>query len=1030
MKKCFFTLLAFIALIAGLSSCGTDNEATTGSVSFTIDGASLLQKARSARTENLLKESVPDMVSREEDPATMEQFSNVLTIALRGDYSATQTVTLPEFTDDQPQTQQTISFEQIPLGNSVYAVATLTENSTIDGRTHEYLAWFGTSDRTVITEGSNTLNLTLFSPNESSEQLDMRIDGKNAKDPDEYYTFEAYHTSSDRNSGFWLITKNYRLSSIGTYTILSRNAKKNPTSVSATEYAFLKDDSYQIVSNPVTQTLPVLGNSFAFTTADGTTINFGESVTVSFWFNDGDDKYAERQEYPSISSEDSNFDTAYSQTVMAILNGGYIFNESKSDAEPVKVDGKYVLRLYFDKQATGIPSVTITFWFNDGDGKYVQKDEYPTVTTTMVEFETVYASLVYKIGASGYVFNENKQTYNYNQKTNTYEYGFYFDKQSSVIPSVAISFWFNDGDGKYVQKTEYPTVTTTMVEFEKVYASLVYKIGASGYVFNESKQTYNYNQKTNTYEYGFYFDKQALIIPSVVISFWFNDGDGKYVQKDEFPTITTEMTEFEKVYQGKMFEIVGKGYVFNENKQTYNYNQKTNTYEYGFYFDKNTPSVSLTITYLFNEGDGNYVQKDEYPNKTVTVTEINDETYSKAMQEYVATKTTLGLKGYYFNETKSDALPELVGGTYILKGYFDKNTGNPTPFVISFWFNDGDGVYYQKTDKYPDITATITGTSDEAYSTAMTQAQTPYMQIPMLEGYNANPLIQDNTIVVRDGKYTRRYYFDKVGSVTYPLTIQFWFDDGDGTNVQKDEYPDRHATIKSIADNEYITSLTDVFGAVSNAGYVTKSGSGQILIINGEYIVKYYFKKDASSSYSFTISYLFNEGDGNYVQKDNHPDKTVTISSLNDEKYRTAVTAAYQDIADLKAIGYLKNDTKTKTDPVLENGKYVWNVYFDRATTVTFDLKDVDYNDGGENFTLTTTSSSNGTLTCVVIPQGTVDGDYEWTLDGTSLEETGATLVLSVHGETENDRHYISVTFKRNGKDCAAYQYFKVTYSN
>lgn len=282
MKKSFFTTLAVLfgaLLLTGITACAMGSR-ESGSVTFVVDGAQLAQLAnRSAQggatptfslssASRSLTDDYETSSSGTTDGDNYSQFSESikLTVALRGDYTDEKTVSFTYNYEEKSNNQQ-ISFSDIPVGSSVYAVAILTFDNSYGTQSSSYLEYFGLSDNTKITAGNNNIPLTLRYAEEGESVT--RLAGKtNSSDS----TFELVAYEPDETGlGLWTIRKDWTVASLGTYTL---SADEKTAHITERIYVDTKTGAYQIASGKNTKAIDFSSSGFEFTSENGVTIAF------------------------------------------------------------------------------------------------------------------------------------------------------------------------------------------------------------------------------------------------------------------------------------------------------------------------------------------------------------------------------------------------------------------------------------------------------------------------------------------------------------------------------------------------------------------------------------------------------------------------------------------------------------------------------------------------------------------------------------------------------------------------------------
>ena len=204
-------------------------------------------------------------------------------ISLVGDYNASQVVTFTraDITNGEKlAVRKTVSFDNIPVGSSVSAVAVIYETNKIldGGKTYTDTLAFGASGVTKIEEGMNNISFVLKGFDDSNVAQEchgyMEYDEKTQSqdmDMESYYTLTAYENGCYTIERF---SEDYfETLSLGKYTILDRDSNNNPAKLTITEYVYKTDSDYQIGLE--SQTFTVKDNIFKVKLrSNGMTINF------------------------------------------------------------------------------------------------------------------------------------------------------------------------------------------------------------------------------------------------------------------------------------------------------------------------------------------------------------------------------------------------------------------------------------------------------------------------------------------------------------------------------------------------------------------------------------------------------------------------------------------------------------------------------------------------------------------------------------------------------------------------------------
>ncbi len=157
---------------------------------------------------------------------------------------------------------------------------------------------------------------------------------------------------------------------------------------------------------------------------------------------------------------------------------------------------------------------------------------------------------------------------------------------------------------------------------------------------------------------------------SIKLNFKFNDGDGKYVAKTDYPSIETDTENFMTEYVKALTGITLAGYQLNEDECEFNFGNEMSlteimkllngTTEITFYFDKETSEIpeTFTIKYFFKDNDGKYIQKEDFPDKQI---KLSDSDYEEQFEEYMEKTDIAGVGSYTFNkELSTPILPTIA----------------------------------------------------------------------------------------------------------------------------------------------------------------------------------------------------------------------------------------------------------------------------------------------------------------------------------------------------------------------------------
>ena len=305
MKNKFFHfagVFSLCVLLFAFNSCSdvlTSNE-EKGAVSFVIDGAALRSAFASGRAASI--DSSARTADEEGEEAVTSSDSGVnsdytgggigLTIALCGDYSANKTVAL-----NGNVQKATVSFDNIPVGRTVTAVAYVNMKESYGGYTSSRLEFFGASEPKKISSGTNSLSFNLKNANIYSDEETYYGKASNREAYPAQFILNIGEEKSGK--GVWSITywpDSYTSSeevsayggtvSLGAYKVNSRNSDNNPVSVSITEYVYMDSNgAYQFVRNPTTTTVNLASSSLSINLAQIGTISFGESAISEYNLN-------------------------------------------------------------------------------------------------------------------------------------------------------------------------------------------------------------------------------------------------------------------------------------------------------------------------------------------------------------------------------------------------------------------------------------------------------------------------------------------------------------------------------------------------------------------------------------------------------------------------------------------------------------------------------------------------------------------------------------------------------------------------
>ncbi len=277
MKNSIVFLCSLLASVL-LFSCSNFNQQRNASVTFSFDGSLVSRIARAA---------VEEATAEEESGEATSEESFCVTVALLGDYTASQTTSASAHAFIS--SGKTLSFDAIPVGSSVYARAFCYLKYTYDGATYLSPMWYGESSTVSITAGDNLIPLPLWSAYvEDDEPLSGTVSGDSGT-----YTLRRIGTLSDAakagdsvfTEGFYQVDycaesdESERVVSFGTWTIEDLAADGSYNALVVTEYAYLPAGStdYALVTKPYSQRITASDESFSVTSARGVTITFGSS---------------------------------------------------------------------------------------------------------------------------------------------------------------------------------------------------------------------------------------------------------------------------------------------------------------------------------------------------------------------------------------------------------------------------------------------------------------------------------------------------------------------------------------------------------------------------------------------------------------------------------------------------------------------------------------------------------------------------------------------------------------------------------
>ena len=282
-----WAILAGMCVLFALVSCGEITDSSKkGTVSFTISPTmlkSIVSQDDSSRSAVALEglvveENEPSNPSYPEEEFDLGQIDRIkVQIALRGDYNASKSVSFSaadlNLSGDDISVKKKITFDNIPLGSSVSAVAIVYATIEEDGETYSSVFAYGESKNTTISSGTNKLTLAL-------EDFDSEVDvaaicyGYIEPSEGEQQTEYASYVLEALENGKYMIAKvsidqNERqtneIISLGKYEILETDDDKNPSELSITEYIYKNGDDFGIDTKPTAQTVTVKENTFKLT---------------------------------------------------------------------------------------------------------------------------------------------------------------------------------------------------------------------------------------------------------------------------------------------------------------------------------------------------------------------------------------------------------------------------------------------------------------------------------------------------------------------------------------------------------------------------------------------------------------------------------------------------------------------------------------------------------------------------------------------------------------------------------------------
>ena len=298
MKNKFFHfagVFSLCVLLFAFNSCSDvlSSNDEKGSVSFVIDGGALRSAFESGRAVSITSSAREGTIDDDSSSSGSDYTGGGigLTIALCGDYSANKTVAL-----NGNVQKATVSFDNIPVGRTVTAVAYVNMKESYGGYTSSRLEFFGASEPKKISSGTNSLSFNLKNANIYSDEETYYGKASNREAYPAQFILNIGEEKSGK--GVWSITywpDSYTSSeeasayggtvSLGAYNVNSRNSDNNPVSVSITEYVYMDSNgAYQFAKTPQTQTIN-LEESFSVTLAQIGTISFSENAISEYNLN-------------------------------------------------------------------------------------------------------------------------------------------------------------------------------------------------------------------------------------------------------------------------------------------------------------------------------------------------------------------------------------------------------------------------------------------------------------------------------------------------------------------------------------------------------------------------------------------------------------------------------------------------------------------------------------------------------------------------------------------------------------------------
>lgn len=297
MKKCpykfhsLFVSCAVILLAVVFASCSAfEASEQTGSVSFSIDSKFIKSALTSSQASREAGDEPTSEVTPEED-----YYKARFTVGLCGDYAVSKSVVIDvpgsesdtagtEKTEDSDSAQEgrfspmTITFDNIPVGANVRAAAILIIESKAEAESFSWIDYYGLSEPIKISAGDNDVKLPMksFGAGESV----WSYTGE-AAEYDDSFSLSALGTNDSREHGPWQLDYYgtneelpVQILSIGTWDTVSKDSDGKPEVVSFTEYFYLKDGSYHIVSKPSPQEVSNSNDYFTLKSTNGANVKF------------------------------------------------------------------------------------------------------------------------------------------------------------------------------------------------------------------------------------------------------------------------------------------------------------------------------------------------------------------------------------------------------------------------------------------------------------------------------------------------------------------------------------------------------------------------------------------------------------------------------------------------------------------------------------------------------------------------------------------------------------------------------------